>query len=115
LARVWFRFALNHLEEATGNFFNLKGQPEEYCEFDTSALLRSAQKDRIEMLVRGVQGALFSPNEARAVESYPAVEYGEDPRLQAQVIPLSAAGAIPTAPVRRQRQLRRSRRTTKPP
>jgi hypothetical protein len=92
-------FLLNHLEEAIGNLFNLKGQPEEFLEFDTSALLRSAQKDRIEMLVRGVQGGVYSPNEARAAEDLPAVEYGGEPRLQAQVIPLSAAGAIPTAPV----------------
>jgi hypothetical protein len=34
--------ALNHIEEAFGNLFGLKGQPEEYLEFDTAALLRSA-------------------------------------------------------------------------
>ena len=40
-------FCLNHVEEAIGNLFGLKGQPDEYVEFDTSALLRSAFKDRI--------------------------------------------------------------------
>jgi hypothetical protein len=49
------------------------------------------EKDRIDMLVRGVQGGVFSPNEARAEEDLPAVEYGAEPRVQMQVVPLSAA------------------------
>jgi HK97 family phage portal protein len=31
-------FALNHIEEAMGNLFGLKGQPDEYLEFNTDAL-----------------------------------------------------------------------------
>jgi hypothetical protein len=50
------------------------------------------------MLVRGVRGGVFSPNEARAEEDLPAVEYGDEPRVQMQVVPLSAAGSIPSAP-----------------
>jgi HK97 family phage portal protein len=91
-------FALNHIEEAYGLLFGLKGQPEEYCEFDTGALLRSAQKERIEALARGVQGGIYAPNEARAQEGLPKVKFGDEPRVQAQVVPLSAAGAIPTSP-----------------
>jgi HK97 family phage portal protein len=91
-------FCLNHIEEAIGNLFKLQGQPDEYVEFSTDALLRSARKDRIEMLVRGVQGGVFSPNEARAEEDLPAVEYGDEPRVQVQVQPLSAAAATPAAP-----------------
>lgn len=93
-------FCLNHVEEAIGNLFRLKGQPEEYVEFDTSALLRTAFKDRIDALVRGVQGTVFSPDEARAFEGYPKVKggFGEEPRAQQQLVPLSAAAAIPAAP-----------------
>jgi HK97 family phage portal protein len=91
-------FALNHIEEAFGLLFMLKGQPDEYVEFDTAALLRSAFKDRIEGLARGVQGVILAPNEARNSEGYDAVEYGDEPRVQQQVVPLSAAGAIPAAP-----------------
>jgi hypothetical protein len=40
------------------------GNRTSYTEFDDSALLRSARKDRIKYLVRGVQGGVFSPNEA---------------------------------------------------
>ena len=39
-------FTLNHIEEAIGNLFGLRGQPDEYLEFDTRALLRSAYRER---------------------------------------------------------------------
>jgi HK97 family phage portal protein len=91
-------FALNHIEEAFGLLFGLKGQPDEYLEFSTDALMRSALKDRIDALVRGVQGGIYAPNEARNQESLDSVEFGDEPRVQQQVVPLSAAAAIPTTP-----------------
>jgi len=91
-------FCLNHVEEAFGVLFQLKGQPDEYVEFNTAALLRSALKDRIDALARGVQGGIYSPNEARNEEGLADVPFGDEPRVQQQVVPLSAAGAIPAAP-----------------
>jgi HK97 family phage portal protein len=91
-------FALNHIEEAIGQMFQLYGQPDEYVEFDTAALLRSAFKDRVEALVRGVQGTVLAPNEARHEMGFDAVKYGDEPRAQQQLVPLSAAAAIPSAP-----------------
>ena len=93
-------FALNHVEEAIGKLFNLDGYPDEYLEFDTSALLRSAFKERIEGLVRAVQGGVFSPDEARKQEGLARVKggHGEEPRVQQQLVPLSAAANIPPAP-----------------
>jgi HK97 family phage portal protein len=91
-------FALNHIEEAFGLLFALRGQPEEYVEFDTAALLRSAFKDRIDGLARAVQGGIYSPNEAREREGLDKVDFGDEPRVQQQVVPLSAAGQIPAAP-----------------
>jgi len=91
-------FCLNHVEQAFDRLFGLEGEPKDYTEFDTAALLRSAQKDRIEALARAVQSGIYSPNEARAAEDLDAVPYGDEPRVQAQVIPLSAAGSIPAAP-----------------
>src|SRR5262249_43928345 len=91
-------FTLNHVEQSFDKLFGLRGGSEEFCEFDTAALLRSAQKDRIEALARAVQGGIYSPNEARAAEDLDAVPHGFEPRVQAQVIPLSAAGSIPSAP-----------------
>jgi hypothetical protein len=91
-------FILNHIEQSFDRLFNLNGTPEEYVEFDTEALLRSNQKDRIDMLVRAVQGGIYSPNEARNQEGLDSVAYGDEPRVQQQVVPLSAAAAIPVAP-----------------
>jgi HK97 family phage portal protein len=91
-------FCLNHIEEAIGNFFQLKGQPDEYCEFNTAALLRSEFKNRIDGLARGVLSGIFAPNEARNMEDLKDVPFGDEPRVQQQVVPLSAAGAIPAAP-----------------
>src|SRR5215204_3858325 len=91
-------FLLNHIEEAAGNLFGLRGQPEEYLELNTQALLRPAYKERIEALARGVQGGIFAPNEARAELELPKADFGDEPRVQQQVVPLSAAGKIPAAP-----------------
>ena len=97
--RFWvsgaFGFALNHVEDGIGRFFNLAGWPGEYLEFDTQALLRSNQRDRIEALARGVQGGIYSPNEARALEDLPAADDGDSPRVQQQVVPLDAWSQTP--------------------
>lgn len=84
-------FALNHIEEAFGLLFRLDGLPDEYLEFDTRALMRSAFRDRIEALSRGVISGIFSPDEARAEEDLPEVPggHGKEPRVQQQVVPLS--------------------------
>jgi HK97 family phage portal protein len=88
-------FAINHVEVAFDHFFGLKGWPHEYVEFDTQALLRVAYKDRIEALARGVQGGIFAPNEARNSEDLPDAPYGDEPRVQQQVVPLSAWAETP--------------------
>jgi HK97 family phage portal protein len=84
-------FALNHIEEAFGQMFGLKGMPDEYLEFDTRALLRSAFKERIEGMARGVIGGIFSSDEARDEFDLPATPggHGKMPRVQQQVVPLS--------------------------
>lgn len=85
-------FVLNHIEESIGNLFKLSGQPDEYLEFDTSALLRSAFKERIEGWVAGVKGGIFARNEARADFEQAPVKFGDEPWVQQQDIPLSVAG-----------------------
>lgn len=84
-------FALNHIEEAFGLLFGLKGMPDEYMELDTRALLRSAYRERMEGLARGVISGIYSPDEARASEDLPSVTggHGAMPRVQQQVVPLS--------------------------
>lgn len=91
-------FCLNHVETTFDKMFGLAGQPDEYLEFNTDALLRSAFKERIEGYARAVQGGIFSINEARNKEGYSDVKFGDEPRVQQQLVPLSAASAIPAAP-----------------
>jgi hypothetical protein len=55
-------------------------------------------KNRVEAFARGVQGGIYAPNEARADFGLPKVPFGDEPRVQAQLVPLSAATGIPSAP-----------------
>lgn len=83
-------FALNHIEEALGLLFKLKGQPDEYLEFDTEALLRSNFKEMIEGLARSTISGIHSSDEARNKLGLPSTEggHGKMPRVQQQVVPL---------------------------
>jgi HK97 family phage portal protein len=89
-------YILEHLELAFDKLFDLPA--DEFIAFDVDQLLRTDFKTRIEGLVRGVQGGIFAPNEARVREGLPPVAFGDEPRVQAQVVPLSFASAAPTAP-----------------
>ncbi len=101
LMRFWIAtglgFAINHIEDAFGRAFGLGGLPDDYLEFDTSALLRSAFKERVEGWVAGTIGGVFSPNEARADFELPRASFGDEPRVQQQVVPLSAWAQTPPA------------------
>lgn len=87
-------FLLNHIEEAIGNLFKLGGQPDEYVEFDTSALMRSAFKERVEAWTAGVKGGIFPRNAALADFEMAPVEYGDEVWVQQQDLPLATAGKI---------------------
>lgn len=97
-------YLLDHIETAMDQFFALP--TDEYIEFDTDALLRTAFRDRVAGLKDGVMGGIYSPNEARAREGLPLVDGGEEPRVQQQQVPLSFAqvesippiGGQPTTP-----------------
>jgi HK97 family phage portal protein len=89
-------YLLDHIEVQMDQFFGLPAN--EWTEYDTDALLRTELQVRIDALTRGVQGGIFSPNEARAREGYAAVEAGDEPRVQQQVIPLSFALGQPVPP-----------------
>ncbi len=87
-------FALNHIEEAFGLLFRLKGQPDEYVEFDTDALLRSSFKETMDGLAVGIKGVLTS-NEARRKVGLKRVEGGDQLFVQMQDIPIAQAGQLP--------------------
>lgn len=87
-------FCLNHIEEAFGLLFRLRGFPDEYIEFDTNALLRSSFKEMIEALSKGTQ-RVFTINEARQYLDKPSKPGGDELLVQMQDIPLSMAGQKP--------------------
>lgn len=90
-------FYVEHIEIAFDKFFGLPVG--EYVEFDTDTLLRTQFKDLIEGLSRAAVGGILSPDEARrrfdrALPPAPG-GFGKEPRVQAQVVPLSQVGAEP--------------------
>jgi HK97 family phage portal protein len=81
-------FYVDHIEDSFGSFFNLP--PDEYIHFDVeAALLRGDLKERMEAYAKGVQNGVITPNEARAREALPPKEFGDEPRVQQQLVPLS--------------------------
>ncbi len=91
-------FVLNHVEEALGLFFKLGGQPDEYLEFDTSVLQRSALKERMEAAEIGVRSGILARNDARRDFELAPVDGGEEPWVQQQDVPLSVAAKLAKEP-----------------
>jgi HK97 family phage portal protein len=89
-------FALDRVELAFDKLFGLPAS--EYSELDSSVLLRSNLKDKVEAFARGTIAGIHAPNEARAEFELPAVEFGDEPRVQQQVVPLSFASEPPVPP-----------------
>ncbi len=83
---------INHIEVSFDQFFALDTVPagREWTEYDTRILLRSDFKTRMEGLARAVQAGIVAPNEGRELEGYKAVKDGDEPRVQQQMVPLSA-------------------------
>lgn len=81
-------FCINHIEQGFDRLFNLAGGLVEYTEFDTSVLLRSDFKSRVEAWAAGVKGRLFSSDEARADFEFGRKPGGDQIFGQQQDIPL---------------------------
>lgn len=92
LIMTWLRmglgFYLEHIELAFDKLFEIE-RSDDYCELDIRALLRPDFKTQVEGLAKAVTGGLYAPNEARRELSLPAVENGDEPRVQQQMVPLS--------------------------
>jgi HK97 family phage portal protein len=63
--------------------------PTQRIQLDTDQLVRIDVKSRVEALTKGVQGGIFTPDEARAKESLPSVKGGDQVFLQRQMTPIS--------------------------
>jgi HK97 family phage portal protein len=105
LMRVFYtsslRFYLEHLENALNRLFELDGVSE-YVEFDIEAgLLRGDFEQRMNGLTKGVQGGIFSPNEAREREELPPKSGGDEIYLQRQMVPVSVIEGMLRAEIAR--------------
>ena len=86
-------FYFSHIAEALTKFFGLP--PNESIEFDyESALLKGDLDARMTAFKTGVQGGIYTVNEARGREGLPPVEYGDEVRMQQQMVPLSYGAAM---------------------
>ena len=89
-------FVAQHIENSLGRLFQLPAN--ESFRFDLDNLARSEFESKVRSLTTGIQQGLFSPNEARSMVNQPAVKYGDEPRVQAQVVPLSQVEMMNSAP-----------------
>ncbi len=86
-------FLLDHIELELNRLFSLDfGQR---TNFDVVALLRTDSKTQMETLKTGVTGGIMSTNEARKSLKLAPVEFGDEPRVQQQMVPLSAYDQMP--------------------
>ena len=82
-------FILEHIELELARLFALPFA--QSVNFNTDILMRTDLKTRVETYGEGSIKGIYSPNEARAqCSGLPPVEGGDEPRVQQQVVPLSA-------------------------
>lgn len=65
-----------------------KSRSKQYLSHNLSGLMRGDFKSRMEGLARGVQMALYTPNEARALEGREALPGGDELLIQGATVPL---------------------------
>lgn len=101
LIMMWLRMGLGYyvdqIELAYDKMFGIERSVEyTYLDID-EALLRPDFKTRTEGFKNAVQGGIYSPDEARRKEGLPAAPEGagKEPRLQQQMVPLSAWDKAP--------------------
>jgi HK97 family phage portal protein len=91
LINQWRALGLNfvsqHIESTFERLFRLPADQE--LRFDLDNLARTDFMTKVDALTKSIQQGLMSPNEARAKIDLASVEYGNEPRVQAQVVPLS--------------------------
>ncbi len=79
-------FMIEHIELCFDKFFKLG--PSNFTEFSTDSLMRTDFKGHVDAVVAGINGSLFTPNEARSRLGLAAVPNGETIYGQQQVVPL---------------------------
>ncbi|MFS1865159.1 phage portal protein [Vibrio breoganii] len=83
-------YLMEVIAETISDFFDMDSSKEKIV-LDEKSIKRTLFRERLEALGTAVQRAVYSPNEARAIEGLPPVEGGDKPYLQQQMI---AVGSI---------------------
>jgi HK97 family phage portal protein len=85
-------FYIEHIEASLNAFFGFNGRTE-LVNFDVErGIMRPEYTVRIEGLAKGVQGGIFTPNEARATEGLKKVKGGDKVVMQKQNVPIELLG-----------------------
>ena len=102
LINLWLSMALGSTLENVERSFEkaFAFGPSDVIELDTAALLRVDMLQRIDALTKGVQGGLYTPNEARAIEGLNPADDGDEPMMQVQMAPLSILADGPAVAAR---------------
>jgi HK97 family phage portal protein len=100
LVSLWLSISLGSLlENIEQSFVRLFDLPaNETVDLDVTGLLRTDFQARIDGLTKAIQGGLYSPNEARAKEGLHAVENGDVPMVQQQMVELGWKPEEPVPP-----------------
>jgi HK97 family phage portal protein len=75
------------------NLFSENEDKRYYCEFDFEGLLRSDLKSRLEGYRTAIAGSILTPNEARKIEGWSAMDGGDKLLSQVNMAPLNTLGA----------------------
>ena len=86
-------FILEHVERGFAKFFKLP--QDQIVDFDVNVLLRTDLEARMRAYSTAATSGIMAPNEIRAREGLASVEFGDEPRVQQQNVPLSAVGQMP--------------------
>ena len=80
-------FMVDHIELALEDLFDLPS--DEHINFNLDYMLRGDLENRMAAYSKGIMSGVYSINEARSKEGLPAVEGGDNPRVQMQVVELT--------------------------
>ena len=81
-------FYFDHISDSFTKFLGLSNSEEILFDYE-KALLSADFEGRMRGLEHATRSGVYSPNEARAREGLAAVEHGDEPRVQQQLVPLS--------------------------
>jgi hypothetical protein len=84
------------LENRLDDLFGFSGTSR-FIMFDLDQIFRAESDKRIEALTKGVQGGVYTPNEARRMESLGPVEGGDGAFMQRQMTPVNLLSELAAA------------------